>query len=161
MLSSIHRCFQASSSECDNLFDGVSFTLVLTHWGPVTHICVSKPTIIGSDNGLSPGRCWAIIWTNAGMLLIRTVGTNFNEILNQIHNFNSRICIWKCRLRNGGNFFAALMCDDNLIQDQFFVIYLRDFSSRLKVDCMFCTHVNCCQCLFKCFIFQELISAIT
>ena len=28
----------------------------LTHWGRVTHICVSKPTIIGSDNGLSPGR---------------------------------------------------------------------------------------------------------
>ena len=28
----------------------------LTHWGRVTHICVSKLTIIGSDNGLSPGR---------------------------------------------------------------------------------------------------------
>ena len=26
----------------------------LTHWGRVTHICVSKLTIIGSDNGLSP-----------------------------------------------------------------------------------------------------------
>ena len=26
------------------------------HWGRVTHICVSKLTIIGSDNGLSPGR---------------------------------------------------------------------------------------------------------
>ena len=29
---------------------------VLTHWGRVTHICVSKLTIIGSDNGLSPCR---------------------------------------------------------------------------------------------------------
>ena len=28
----------------------------LTHWGRATHICVSKQTIIGSDNGLSPGR---------------------------------------------------------------------------------------------------------
>ena len=28
----------------------------LTHWGRVTHICVSKLTIIGSDNGLSPER---------------------------------------------------------------------------------------------------------
>ena len=27
-----------------------------THWGRVTHICVSNLTIIGSDNGLSPGR---------------------------------------------------------------------------------------------------------
>ena len=37
----------------------------LTHWGWVTHICVSKLTFIGSDNGLSPGRRQAIIWTNA------------------------------------------------------------------------------------------------
>ena len=42
----------------------------LTHWGRVTHKCVSKLTIIGSDNGLSPGRRQAIIWTNAGILLI-------------------------------------------------------------------------------------------
>ena len=35
--------------------------LVLTHRGRVTHICVSKRTIIGSDNGLSPSRCQAII----------------------------------------------------------------------------------------------------
>ena len=27
---------------------------ILTHWGRETHICVSKLTIIGSDNGLSP-----------------------------------------------------------------------------------------------------------
>ena len=27
-----------------------------THWGRATHICVSKLTIIVSDNGLSPGR---------------------------------------------------------------------------------------------------------
>ena len=44
----------------------------LTHWGRVTHICVSKLSIIGSDNGLSPDRRQAIIWTNAGILLIGT-----------------------------------------------------------------------------------------
>ena len=60
---------------------------VLTHWGRVTHICVSKLTIIGSDNGLSPGRRQAIIWTNDGTLLIRTSGTNFSEILRKIHPF--------------------------------------------------------------------------
>ena len=42
----------------------------ITHWGRVTHICVSKLTTIGSDNGLSPGRRQAIIWTKAGMLLV-------------------------------------------------------------------------------------------
>ena len=59
----------------------------LTHWGRVTHICVSKLTIIGSDNSLSPGRRQAIIWTNAGMLSIRTLGTHFSEILSEIHAF--------------------------------------------------------------------------
>ena len=54
----------------------------------MTHICVSKPSIIGSDNGLSPDRRQAIIWTNAGILLIRTLGTNFNEILFEIHIFS-------------------------------------------------------------------------
>ena len=58
---------------------------LLTRWGRVTHICVSKLTIIRSDNGWSPGRRQAIIWTNAGILLIRTVGTNFSEILSEIH----------------------------------------------------------------------------
>ena len=37
-------------------------------------------TIIGPDNGLSPGRCQAIIWTNAGILLIGPLGTDFSEI---------------------------------------------------------------------------------
>ena len=60
----------------------------LTHWGRVTHICVSKLTNIGSDNGLSPGRRQAIIRTNAGILLIRHLGTNFSEISRAIHTFS-------------------------------------------------------------------------
>ena len=60
----------------------------LTHWGRVTHICVVKLTIIGSDNGLSPGRRQAIIWTNAGILLIGPLGTNFIEILAGIQTFS-------------------------------------------------------------------------
>ena len=61
---------------------------VLTQWGRVTHICVVKQTIIGSDNGLSPGRRQAIIWTNAGILLIGPLGTNFSEILIGIQTFS-------------------------------------------------------------------------
>ena len=41
--------------------------LTLTHWGRVTHMCVGNLAIIGSGNGLSPGRLQAIIWTNAGV----------------------------------------------------------------------------------------------
>ena len=61
---------------------------VLTHWGRVTHICVSRLTITGSDNGLSPGWRQAIIWTNAGILLIGPLGTNFSEILIGIYTFS-------------------------------------------------------------------------
>ena len=51
------------------------------------HICLSKLTIIGSDNDLSPGRRKAIIWTNAGILSIWTLGTNVSEILSETHIF--------------------------------------------------------------------------
>ena len=54
----------------------------------MTHICVGKLTIIGSDNGLSPGRRQAIIRTNAGILLIGTLGTNLSEILSEILTFS-------------------------------------------------------------------------
>ena len=60
---------------------------LLTHWGRVTHICVGNLTIIGSDNGLSPGRRQAISWTNDGILLIGPLGTNFSEILMEILTF--------------------------------------------------------------------------
>ena len=59
----------------------------LTHWGRVTHICVGNLTIIGSDDGLSPKRRQAIIWTNAGILLIGPLGTNFSEISIGIQTF--------------------------------------------------------------------------
>ena len=61
---------------------------VLTHWGRMTHICVSKLISIGSDNGLSPGRRQAIIWTNAGILSNGRLGTNFNEFSIEIHTFS-------------------------------------------------------------------------
>ena len=59
-----------------------------THWGRVTHICVSKLTTIGSGNGLLPGRCLALMWTNAGILLVGPMGTNFSEILMEIYEFS-------------------------------------------------------------------------
>ena len=67
----------------------------LTHWGRVRHICVGNPTIIGSDNGLSPGRRQAIIWTNAG-----TPGNNLQWNLNLnsyifIRENAFQIVVWK------------------------------------------------------------------
>ena len=67
----------------------ISFLLIyLTHWGRVMHICVGNLTITGSDNGLSPGRCQAITWTNVGILLIGPLGTNFSEMLIEIIIFS-------------------------------------------------------------------------
>ena len=60
----------------------------IIHRGQVTHICVGNLTIIGPDNGLSSGRRQAIIWTNAGILLIGPRGTNFSEILIGIQTFS-------------------------------------------------------------------------
>ena len=83
---------------------------LLTHWGQVTHICISKLTAIASDNGLSPGRRQAIIWTNAGILLIGPLGTKFNEFfLSKFIHFHSRKSIWKCQ-ENGVHFVSASMC---------------------------------------------------
>ena len=72
----LHAIFQTSQKvrqfDCRN-------SERLTHWGRVTHICVVNLVIIGSDNGLSPGRRQAIFWSNDGILLIVPPGTNFSE----------------------------------------------------------------------------------
>ena len=79
--------------------------MLLTQLGWVT--CVGNLTIIGSDNGLLPGRHQAIIWTNAGILLNGPLGTNFSEILIEIHTFSLKKWVWKYHLRNGGHFISA------------------------------------------------------
>ena len=71
-----------------------------TNWGWATHICISKLTIIGSDNDLSPGRRQAIIWTNDGILLIGPLETNFSENFKQ----NSHIFIQE-------NAFENIVCE--------------------------------------------------
>ena len=61
---------------------------LLTRWGWETHICVNKLyAIIGPDNGSAPVGHQAIIWTNAGIVLIGPLGTRVNEILIKIHTF--------------------------------------------------------------------------
>ena len=78
-------------------------SFLLTHWGQVTHICVHNLSINGSNNSLSPGRHQAIVWTNAGILLIGPFYRNW-------FFFHSRKCIWKCRLQNGSHFVSTSMC---------------------------------------------------
>ena len=65
----------------------------------MTHIWFSKLTIIGSDNGLSPDRRQAIIWTIAGVLLIGPLGTNFSKVLIEILTFSFK------------NAFESVVCE--------------------------------------------------
>ena len=67
-------------------------------------MCVSKATIIDSDNGLSPDRHQAIIWTNAGILLIEhKIQWNLN--------WNSYIFIHE-------NAFKIVICQKSVILSQ-------------------------------------------
>ena len=94
-----------SSDENPSCF---AFMYILTHWGRVTHICVDNLTIIASDNDSSLGRRQVIIWTNAGILLIRTLGTNFNDNSIDTHAFSFEKMQLNDRQRNGGNFCRGL-----------------------------------------------------
>ena len=80
--------------------------MVLTQWGRVMHICVNKLTSIGSDNGLLPGWRLAITWTKAWILLIRTLGTIYSEILIKIHIFPFTKMHLKMLSGDGGHFVS-------------------------------------------------------
>ena len=76
--------------------------MYLTHWGRVTHICVGNLTIIGPDNGLSPARRQAIIWTKfnqwwdiVNWTLRNKLQWNFNQysyIFIQENSFENVVC---------------------------------------------------------------------
>ena len=75
-------------------------TTHLTNWGRVTHTCVSKLTIIDSDNGMSPGRRQAIIWTKCW----NTVNWTLSNKLQWNLNRNSHIFIQE-------NAFENVVCE--------------------------------------------------
>ena len=85
-------------------FERNSVSPPITHWGRTTHICVGKLTIVGSDDGLSPGRRQAIIWTNAG---IWTLGNKFQWNFNR----NSNIFIEE-------NTFENVVCETLFISSR-------------------------------------------
>ena len=112
----------------------------LTHWVRVTHICVGKLSIISSDNGLSPGRRQAIIWTNDGILSIGPLGTNFSEILIEIQTLSLKKMRLKmssakcCPFRFGLNVLIA--CRGTVCERQMQTILQTTFSYpflRMKI----------------------------
>ena len=77
---------------------------MLTSLRPIdAYICVGNLTIDVSDNGLSPRRHRAIIWTTAEILLIWPLRTNLSEIW---ENF-----IWNSNIFIEENLFKNVVCD--------------------------------------------------
>ena len=119
----------------------IMINILLTHWGRVTHIRVSKQTIIGSDNGLSPDRRQAIIWTNAGLLLIGPLGKNFSEILVEILAFSfKKMCLKVSSAKRrpfclGLNVLRIMMNRDFFLRTYFkFNLFLEEkITSQLRV----------------------------
>ena len=116
----IHR---VTRPETSNISPTRTYNMViwwLTHRSRMTHICVSKLTIIGSDNGLSPGRRQAIIWTNDGLLLIGPLETNFGEIVIKVHTFSFK----KMRLKMSSGKWRPFCLGLNvlIIADNFYMM---------------------------------------
>ena len=74
-------------------------------WGPMWlwwEFKTQKLPLDGTlDNGLSPGRRLAIIWANAGVLLIGPLGTNFSEISVEIYTFSLKKMHWILKMSSG------------------------------------------------------------
>ena len=131
---------------------------LLTHWGRVTHKCVGKLTNIGSDNGLSPERRQPIIWTNAGLLLMGILGTNFIEILIEIQTLSLEKMRLKmssaksCSFRPGLNVLREH--GDDMVKIRFFFLFKIMFTQDLLThhELLWCSSSNilkldrCCWC---------------
>ena len=94
----------------------------LSNSGRVMHICVDNLTTIDSDNGLSPGRCQVIIWTNAVILFGGTLETIFSEILFEIHTFS----IKKMHLKMSSGKWRPSSLSLNVLTSQRLVLYKWD-----------------------------------
>ena len=92
------------------------------------YICVSKLSIAGSNNGLSPDQHQAIIWNKAGTLWIRTLGKNSSETLIEIHTFLfKKICF----TLSSGNWRPFCLGRNVLVSKMNWEVYRICFSRNL------------------------------
>ena len=114
------------------------------------HIFISKLTIIGSDNGLSPGWCHAIIWISARIFLIGPLGTNTSEILSGIQTFSFKKIHLNMLSAKWHPLVSALMCYGipRLKDDQVVIIYIYTYGTgiwrvRQKITVWYITIIIC------------------
>ena len=122
---------------------GTNVSEMLTHWGRVTHICVSELTIIGSDNGLSSDRRQAIIWTNAGILIIGPLGTNFSEILIEILTLSLKKMLLKVSSGKWRPFCFGLNVLIEIHTFSFKKMHLKMSSANRRPFCLGLNVLNC------------------
>ena len=91
----------------------------------MTYICVNKLTIIGSDDGLAPGRCQAIVWTSAGMSLI-----------GKLRNKLQRHLRWNPYIFIQDNAFQNVDCKISGILSRKYQIFQRAAVTQNWVNCM-------------------------
>ena len=96
------------------------------------YICVGNLTIIGSDNGLSPGQRQAITWTDVGILLIGPLGTNFSGML-----INSYISIQENPFENGVWKMAAILSRYQFVKSAF----VQERVALWSRDAYMCQHI--------------------
>ena len=118
---------------------------------PFLHICVGKLTIIASDNGLSPGRHQAIIWTNAGILLIGPLGTDFGEILIRIQIFSFK----KLPLKMSSAKWCPFCLGLNELKQQWYIGILLEWILE-EFSCLLTTITCLRKILFLLFLWQLL-----
>ena len=126
---------KADVCTCTHCCISSSFPLhiCLTHWARVTHICISKLTTTGSDNGLSLDRRQAIISTKAGMLVIGPLGTNFSEIFVAILTFSFKKISLKVLSAKWRSFCLGLnVLTIPTVSSTFFTIPLAPFYKALS-----------------------------
>ena len=92
---------------------------------------------IGSDNGLSPVQCQAIIQTNIGLLLIEPLGTNFSKISVEINQFS----YFKMHLKmSSAKWWPYCICLNVLILDHpnWVAVIWRHFHGIFSLDSWRC-----------------------
>ena len=107
----------------------------------MTHKCFSKLISIGSDNGLSPEWRQANIWTNTGILFIRPIGTNFNEISIEIHRFSFK----KIHLKMSSGKWSPFCLDSNELDTQ--ITYPVCFKNMNLSPWPECMQIYTCVCV--------------
>ena len=105
------------------------------------HICVT-------DNSLSPSWCQAIICTNAGLLLIRPLGTKFSEI---------SIDIYQNALENVVCKMAAIFIGLNVLRDELRLWPEANTRLKHKHIVLILTNIKCQRTLYYNDTYEHLI----